>query len=161
MQIRAATPADLPAILEIYNHAVLTSTATADYEPTTLEARTQWFEEIRACGLPVLVAEEETVVGWAALVPYSTRRGYRFTAYDSIYLRPEWQGRRIGKALLEPLIEEGKRAGVHSIIASIDSANEPSIRLHASFGFEPVAYFRELVFKFDRWLDVVHMQLLV
>ncbi len=159
--IRSATEQDLPDILGIYNHAVLHSVATADYEPQTLEARSVWYTERTKAGFPIFVAEERTsgeVVGWSAYGPYHNRYGYRFTVENSVYVSNDWRGQGIGKLLLPPLVEHATAGGYHSIIASIDGSNTASIRLHAAFGFEEVGRIREIVYKFDRWLDVVYMQ---
>ena len=163
MLIRPATHADLPGILEIYNDAVLKTTSSYDYEPRTLEQRTQWFEERRRDGYPIFVAVDDSgaVAGWSALNPYHARMGYRFTAENSVYVAASARGQGIGRLLLGPLIEGAKARGLHAIIAAIDAENEASIRLHAKLGFEKVGHFKEVGFKFDRWLDVVYMQRLV
>lgn len=160
MQIRPATTADLPAILAIYNEAVLNTTATADYTPSTLEARTAWYEERKQRGLPILVAEESgTILGWSSLSPYHARIGYRFSAEVSVYVAAEARGQGIGKKLLPPLIEAGRACGLHLLIASIDSENEASIRLHAANGFTIAGAINEVYTKFGRWLGVVYMEL--
>lgn len=163
MQIRPATRADLPGILEIYNDAVLNTTATYDYEPRTLEHRTQWFEDHQRDGYPIFVAVENggRVAGWSALNPFHARMGYRFTSENSVYVAADRRGKGIGKLLLAPLIEGAKARGLHAIIAVIDADNEASIRLHAGFGFEKVGHFKQTGFKFNRWLDVVYMERLV
>ena len=163
MQIRPATHADLPGILEIYNDAVLHTTATYDYEPRTLEQRTQWFEERQRDGYPIFVAidDAQRVTGWSALNPFHARIGYRFTAENSVYVAAEARGKGVGKLLLGPLIEGAKTRGLHAIIAAIDAQNEVSIRLHAGFGFEKVGHFKQTGFKFGRWLDVIYMERLV
>lgn len=160
MRIRPATPADLPAILAIYNAAVLNTAATADYTPSTLEARTAWYEERTQKGLPILVAEENnTILGWSSLSPYHARIGYRFSAEVSVYIAVEHRGQGVGKKLLPPLIEAGRACGLHLLIASIDSENEASIRLHAANGFQIAGTLNEVYTKFGRWLGVVYMQL--
>ena len=163
MNVRPATAADLPGILEIYNDAVLNTTATYDYEPRTLEHRTQWFEERRRDGYPVFVAVDASgrVLGWSALNPFHARFGYRFTSENSVYVAASSRGQGLGKLLLPPLIDAAKARGLHAIIAVIDADNEASIRLHARFGFEKVGHFKQVGFKFDRWLDVVYMQRIV
>jgi phosphinothricin acetyltransferase len=159
LTLRNATETDLPGILAIYNHAVLNTTATADYEIQSLEARAAWYRERIAAGYPVLVAESEgRVVGWAAIGCYIPRYGYRFTAEDSVYVAPEAKGKGVGTALLKAICDEADRMGLHVLVAKIDSANEASLRLHARFGFVQDGYFKEQIYKFDRWLDVVHMQ---
>jgi L-amino acid N-acyltransferase len=159
LSIRAAQDSDIPAIVEIYNHAVLHTTATADYEPTTVEVRLAWLHQRQAAGYAVLVAEREgKIVGWAALNPMHPKPGYRFSAENSIYIAAECQRQGIGRQLLAHLLECAEKQGLHSVLASIDSTNTASIALHQKFGFVEVARIPEVIFKFDRWLDVVYLQ---
>lgn len=158
--IRPAAPNDLSAILAIYNDAVLTTTATYDVEPRTLEHRIAWFEDHQRANLPifVVVGADEQVVGWSALNRYHERFGYRFTVENSVYVATAHRGQGIGKLLMAPLIDAALERGMHSILAGIDAENAASIRLHASFGFEPVAHYKQVGHKFGRWLDVIYMQ---
>jgi L-amino acid N-acyltransferase len=160
--IRDATVEDLPAILAIYNHAVLHSTSTADHTVQTPEARRAWFDERRAQGLPVIVfVDAETVIGWGALNRYHSRFGYRFTVENSVYVEEGARGRGVGKLLLEELIAGARKLGMHAIVASIDATNPASLALHKRFGFIEVGRFYQVIHKFDRWLDVVYLQLLL
>lgn len=163
MQVRPATVDDVPAILEIYNEAVVNTTASYDYEPHTLEQRRAWFADKQAENFPVFVAVDEAgaVIGWSSLGPFREKTGYRFVAENSIYVAAGHRGQGVGKQLLPPLIEAGRKRGLHAIVAGIDADGEASIRLHASFGFEKVAHFRQVGYKFGRWLDVVFMELLL
>lgn len=158
--IRPATPGDAGAISRIYNDAVLTTTATYDYEPEPLERREAWMEDHASSGLPVLVAEGSAgVLGWASLSPFHRRPGFRFTVENSIYVDAPHRGRGIGKALLAALIPEASRLGLRCIIAAVDASNETSLQLHRAFGFVDVGRFPAVGFKFDRWLDVAYLQL--
>ncbi len=163
MKVRPATHDDLPGILEIYNEAVLNTTASYDYEPRTLEHRIAWFEDHVKNNYPVLVAanDQGRVVGWSALNRYHDRKGYQFTTENSVYVAADQRGRGLGKLLMKPLIEAARQRGLHAILAGIDAENEASIRLHASFGFVKVAHFRQVGFKFGRWLDVIYMELVL
>jgi L-amino acid N-acyltransferase YncA len=163
MKIRPATLADVPAILDIYNDAVLTTTATYDYEPRSLQHRMQWFDDHERIGFPIFVAEDDhgKIVGWSSLSRFHDRKGYQFTCENSIYVAAHARGRGVGKLLLEPLIEGAKKLGLHAIIALIDASNEASVRLHARCGFFEVGRFQKVGFKFGRWLDVVYMELLL
>ena len=163
MKIRPATLADVPGILEIYNDAVLTTTATYDYELRTLQHRIQWFEDHQKIGFPIFVAENEIgrIVGWSALNKYHDRMGYRFTSENSVYVAADSRGRGIGKLLLKPLVDSAKTIGLRALIATIDADNAASIKLHAGFGFVEVGRFPKIGFKFGRWLDVVYMELLL
>jgi L-amino acid N-acyltransferase YncA len=163
MKIRTATRADVPAILDIYNDAVLTTTATYDYEPRSLQHRIQWFDDHERIGFPIFVAEDDQgkIVGWSSLSRFHDRKGYQFTCENSIYVAAHARGRGVGKLLLEPLIERARKLGLRAIIALIDASNEASVRLHARCGFFEVGRFPKVGFKFGRWLDVVYMELLL
>ena len=163
MKVRPATRDDLPGILEIYNEAVANTTASYDYDPRTLEHRIAWFEDHLKNDLPVFVAVNELmrVIGWSALNRYHDRKGYQFTTENSVYVAAGLRGRGIGKLLTRPLVDAARQRGLHAILAGIDAENEASIRLHASFGFVKVAHFKQVGFKFGRWLDVVYMELLL
>ena len=125
MTVRPATHSDLQGILDIYNDAVLTTTATYDYEPRTLEHRATWFEEHAKQDYAVFVAEDGgRIVGWSALNPYHARMGYRFTTENSVYVAADQRGKGIGKLLLEPLISAARKRGLRAIIAAIDADNE-------------------------------------
>jgi phosphinothricin acetyltransferase len=87
--------------------------------------------------------------------------GYRFTSENSVYVAADQRGKGIGKLLLAPLIPSGQERGIHAVLAVIDADNAISIRLHQSFGFEKVGHFKQVGFKFDRWLDVVYMERLL
>lgn len=161
--VRPATHADLPAILDIYNDAVLNLTASYAYAPETLEERTAWWEDHVQKGYPVLVAEDADgrIVGWGSLGVFRGRYGYRFTVEDSVYVAADQRGRGIGRQLLAALIEAARQKGFHALIAGIDSEGEASIRLHEAFGFQRVGRLKEIGCKFDRWLDVVFMEMLL
>ncbi|WP_153800711.1 GNAT family N-acetyltransferase [Foetidibacter luteolus] len=162
INIREALAADLPAILEIYNDAILNTTAVYDYEPHTLSMRQQWFQAKRQQGFPVFVAtENDVIVGFSSIGPFRAWEAYKFSVENSIYVKDGCRGKGIGKLLLAPLIDAAKQLKLHTIIAGIDATNEVSIRLHAQFGFEEVAYFKQVGYKFNRWLDLVFMQLII
>ncbi|MGV3615801.1 MAG: GNAT family N-acetyltransferase [Fimbriimonas sp.] len=159
MHVRPAMLADLGAILAIYNEAVLTTTASADTEPQTLAARAAWYEGLRREGYPVRVAvSEREVVGWAALMPYKPRPGYRFTAETSLYVAERARGQGVGKALLAELMAEAGRRPLRNLIAAISGDNEASLRLHRNFGFTDGGTLTAAVYKFDTWIDVVLLQ---
>jgi phosphinothricin acetyltransferase len=161
--IRPAVRDDVPAILAIYNEAVLHTTATYDEEPLTLEQRRAWYDEHVRARLPVFVALDAagTVAGWSSLSWYHAKPGYRFTVENSVYVATAHQGRGLGARLLAPLIEAAQQRGLRAILAAIDSGNTASLRLHARFGFEPVGHFRQIGRKFGRWLDVVYLERLL
>jgi len=162
IEIRIAKEEDLPAMLEIYNHVILNTTAVYDYEPHTLEMRKQWFDTKKEQGFPVFVAEEEgTIAGFSSIGTFRAWAAYKYTVENSIYVKSDCRGKGIGRLLLKPLIEAAKDLKLHAIVAGIDASNETSIALHKKFGFEEVARFKEVGWKFERWLDLVFLELIV
>ncbi|MBI1885819.1 MAG: N-acetyltransferase [Chloroflexi bacterium] len=161
MVVRRAEPPDLPAITDIYNHAVLTSTATFDTEPRSLEQQRRWLDEHGEPYAVLVAVLDGEVVGWASLSPWRAKPAYRYTAEDSLYIHREHQGKAIGVILLSELLNVAEASGFHTVIAGIVPENEPSLRLHRRLGFREVGHEREVGYKFDRWLDVVLMQKLL
>ncbi|MES2428756.1 MAG: N-acetyltransferase family protein [Bacteroidota bacterium] len=160
--IRDATEQDLPAILEIYNEVILNSTSVYSDNPHTLAMRQEWFNDRQAANFPVIVAVQgDIVVGFGSYGHFRSGIGYRFTAEHSVYMHNGYRGRGLSKLLLTALISHAKNAGLHALIAGIDSDNEISINLHKSLGFIQVGYIKEVGFKFGRWLDVVFLELLL
>lgn len=159
--IRPATTVDLPAITAIYNHAVLFGVATFDTEPKTLAERELWFNEHNERYPILVILEQEKVVGWASLSKWSTKAAYDLSAEISIYFLPENQGKGYGNLLLKATLEAGKAGGLHTIIARITEGNEVSIHLHKKYGFESVGTLKEVGNKFNRFIDVHLMQLML
>jgi L-amino acid N-acyltransferase len=160
--IRDAREADLAAMLAIYNDAVLTTTAVYDYKPRSSDQQAAWFKAKQEQGLPVLAAEDRGgVVGFASYGPFRPWPAYLHSVENSLYVAPERRGRGIGTMLLPALIQRAAEHGLHTMIAGIDATNEASLRLHAKFGFERVAEFREVGWKFERWLDLAFLQLML
>ncbi|HVT90144.1 MAG TPA: GNAT family N-acetyltransferase [Tepidisphaeraceae bacterium] len=159
--IRPARQDDLPAINDIYNHFVHICTCTYQEQSETMESRQNWFAR-HGERHPVIVAEQDgRVVGWGSLSPLHGRSAYRYTVEDSVYVHHGAQGRGIGSMLLQELIDRARTIGHHVMIASIDSAQRGSLALHARFGFQEVGHLHEVGFKFQKWLDVIYMELLL
>ena len=155
---RHATAADLKAITDIYNEAVVTTDATFDLEAKTEEEQGIWLAGHDRMH-PVFVAElDGTVVGWASLSEWSSRSAYAGTAEISLYIKEEFRGKGAGRKLLEDIMLEGEKVGLHAVLARITTANAVSIHLHELAGFEQVGVMREVGQKFGRTLDVLIMQ---
>ena len=158
--IRMAEPADLPAILGIYNEVIATSTAVYALEPVTLENRTAWFEGLRKLQYPVLVATiDGTVAGFSAFGDWRGGwAGYRHTVEHSVHVDAAHRGHGLGRQLVEALFPYARALEKHVMLGGIDASNSSSIRFHERLGFERVAHFQEVGHKFGRWLDLVFMQ---
>lgn len=160
--VRDATDADLPGILALHNLAIVETTTKWLSEPSDLAERRAWLATRRAAGDPVLVAEVDgSFAGYANYAQFRPYDGYRHTMENSVYVVDSFQGRGVATALLTELLGRARHAGVHVMVAGIESGNTTSIALHRKFGFDVVAQMPEVGRKFDRWLDLTLMQLIL
>lgn len=161
-KIRPATKNDVPAILEIFNHALIHTTAIYSYEPYTLAMMEEWFEEKQTNNWPLFVSEnEQTITGYVTYGTFRLRPAYKYTVEHSIYVDKDFRKQGIAGALMEKIIAVARENEIHSLIGGIDAENEISIRFHEKYGFEEVAHIKEVGYKFDRWLDLKFMQLIL
>jgi L-amino acid N-acyltransferase YncA len=159
--LRAADLADIPAITRIYADAVMHGTASFELEPPDEAEMTRRYEALAGNGYPYLVAGlSGAIAGYAYAGPYRARPAYKSTVENSIYVAPEFHRRGIGLRLLKELVVETERRGFRQMIAVIgDSAQTPSIGVHAAAGFAPVGVLRAVGFKHGKWLDTPLMQI--
>ncbi|KKC31658.1 GNAT family N-acetyltransferase [Devosia psychrophila] len=158
--LRSFRWADVPAITAIYNHYVEHTAITFDTEMPGEPAMAEKFGHLLELGHPLIVAEiAGKLVGYAYASFYRPRAAYRFTCEDSIYLHPDAKGRGIGKALLTELLAQSKAFGFKQMIAVITAETTNSIVIHEKFGFRHVGRYEAVGYKFDRWHDIVHLQL--
>jgi len=161
LSIRPSEIDDLPAINAIYNHYVLHATCTYQTVPSTEEEREEWYGN-HGGRYPVVVAEYNgQLVGWGSLNKFHPRTAYEYSVEDSIYVHHKCVGNGIGSALLGELVKQAKELEHHTVLAGIDASQEGSLFLHQKFGFKECARFKEVGYKFGRWLDVIWMQRMV
>ena len=162
MQIRDAVHSDFEEITKIYNEIVLTSTAIYNDRPVTLEDRVAWWKGRCAQGFPVVVAEATgigtPIAGFASFGEFRAWPGYRFTVEGTVHIHASARGQGVGTALLQGIVWRAREMGKHTMIAGVDAENAASLRFLGRFGFERVAHFREVGYKFDRFLDLVFLQ---
>lgn len=162
MRTRDATVADVPAICQLFNALISTTTVAWRAKPASLDEMHAWFARQQAADHPVLVAEiDGTVVAYACWTNFrggDRFPGYRHTVEHTIHVDTGHYGRGIGRHLLTALIEVARRRDVHAMVAGIDADNTPSIAFHRAMGFTEVARMPEVGRKFDRWLELVLMQ---
>ena len=159
--IRPSLARDVPDIAAIYAHHVLVGTGTFEIDPPSISDMEDRRADVLTKGLPYLVAVDGSkVIGFAYCNWFKPRPAYRFSAEDSIYLAPAVQAQGLGRLLLTELASQAERSGVRKLIAVIgDSGNIGSIAVHRSVGFRPVGVLKSCGWKFDRWLDVVMMDM--
>jgi len=158
--IRQAVEHDLDQILEIYNHAILNTTAIYTYNAQTLEDRMLWFNNKNEDGFPVLVFEENNIViGFATFGPFRAWPAYKYTIEHSVYVHDGYKHHGIGSALLKEIIRIADERKFATLVAGIDASNENSIKMHKKLGFEYSGTIRRAGFKFGKWLDLAFYQL--
>jgi L-amino acid N-acyltransferase YncA len=158
--VREARDEDMPTMLEIYNDAVRTTTAVWNETARTEQEQREWMQSKRSQSLPVLVAVEQgDLLGFCTFGPFRAWHGYRFTVENSIYVHRDYRRRGVARELLNALITQARAQKLHTMIAGIEAENLASIQLHESVGFMKAAHLHEVGYKFNRWLDLVLMEL--
>jgi phosphinothricin acetyltransferase len=149
------------SILEIFNDAILNSTALYEYKLRTLETMAAWFEKKRLGNFPVigLVSDAEELVGFGTYGTFRVVAGYKYTVEHSVYVAEKHRGKGAGKTLLQEVIRAAEEQNYHTLVGVIDSQNAVSINLHKRLGFHHAGTIRQAGFKFGRWLDVDFYQL--
>ncbi len=163
MIIRDAISADLPAIRDIFNDAVLSTTAIWMDSTVDLANREAWFAARAQQGYPILVVLDDSsdVVGYASFGDWRPFDGFCNTVEHSVYVRADQRGKGLGPLLMQALIGRAKACGKHVLVAAIESGNAASIRLHERLGFSITGQMPQVGRKFGRWLDLTFMQLIV
>jgi phosphinothricin acetyltransferase len=124
--------------------------------------RKEWFDQRKQQGFPIFAAiENGKMLGFSSIGPFRPWIGYRYTVENSVYVASDCRGKGVGKLLMEPLINASRELNIHTIVAGIEAENEISIALHKKFGFIEVAHFKEVGFKFGRWLDLKFLELIL
>ena len=157
--IRLAGYNDLNTILEIYNDAILNTTAIYDYKPHTIEDRKSWYEKKIQNGLPVLVFEEgNRIVGFATFGPFRDWSAYKYTVEHSVYVHKDYRRKYIGIKLMKELIKIANEQGYATMVAGIDAGNEVSKIMHEKLGFSFSGTIQKVGYKFGKWLDLSFYQ---
>ncbi|MCB9187810.1 MAG: N-acetyltransferase [Flavobacteriales bacterium] len=160
--IRDANQYDLPFIQDTLNHEILNGTATFDYQPKTSEEIKDFYKSRVENNFPLIVAlVNKQLAGFATYGPFRQKEGYKYTVEHSIYIPTQFQGKGIGRYLLNYLIVQAKQNNLKSMIAGIDNSNTASIEFHKKFGFQEVGRIPKAAFKFDKWLELVFLQLIL
>lgn len=159
--VRASRDTDVEAMLSIYRHHIRRGVEDSvddngTPEPDDLRDRRKNFRSHR---LPHLVAMANgEVVGYAYVVLFRKRPAYRFAVKHSIYIHHAHQGRGVGRALMQELIDACAAAGFRQMIGYIDADNAASLALHDGFGFARVGLLRGVAYRYGRWADTVMVQ---
>ncbi|MGA7318252.1 MAG: arsinothricin resistance N-acetyltransferase ArsN1 family B [Silvibacterium sp.] len=159
--IRTANTEDAAQICDIYNHYVQQTTITFEEQAVAPEEMEQRITEVRR-DLAWLVWEEGgAIIGFAYASKWKGRCAYRYSVESTVYVQSKAQGRGVGGKLYQELLSHLHDLGMHTVLAGIALPNEASIALHKKLGFEKIAHFKEVGWKFKKWIDVGYWQLLM
>jgi L-amino acid N-acyltransferase len=160
IHIRPVVEADFDSILAIYNNAIATLTAVFEYQPYSPEKLREWLSSKTDAGCPVLVADvDQRLAGFATYGTFRARPAYKYSVEHSVYVAEQARRRGVARALMQALVADARSRGFHTMIGGVVADNLPSLRFHASLGFVEVGHFREVGYKFGRWLDLKFLQL--
>ncbi len=163
MKIISLTREYAKEVLDIFNDAILNSTALYDYKVWTEEIIESWFETKKQNNFPIigLVDDNNNLLGFGSYGTFRIRPAYKYTIENSLYVHKDHRGKGYGKILLNEIIKNATSQNYHCIIGVIDSANKVSVDLHKSFGFELSGTFKQVGYKFGKWLDADFYQLIL
>lgn len=158
--IRPAQEKDIEQITEIYNYAILNTTATFDTEPKTCEDRYRWFHEHTGYHYIIVYEENEKVLGYASLSQYIAKEAYDSTVELSIYVHHEYQRKHIGKQLMKSILDMAFKCDkIKTVVSLITAENKISIHMHEEAGFRYCGTINHVGEKFGRMLDVAFFQI--
>ena len=159
MLIAPATESDAPPITEIWNHYIRETIATFNSVEQSISEIEQMIADKSTKDHPFLVArEEDGVVGFATYGEFRSGAGYARVVEHTIQLRPDAQGKGVGRALMSRLEVHGKSHKLHSFFAGISGENIDGIKFHEAVGFEHVTTIPKVGWKFDCWHDLILMR---
>jgi L-amino acid N-acyltransferase YncA len=159
--IRHASIEDAEAICGIYNHYIINTINTFEEEPVSVKEMKELIAKVTV-SLPWFVLEQNGIInGFAYASKWKIRSGYRFSVETTVYLQPDFTGKGSGRRLYESLITELRNRSFHSVIGGIALPNERSVALHEKLGFQKIAHFKEVGWKFNQWIDVGYWELIL
>jgi L-amino acid N-acyltransferase len=160
--VRRAVENDIEQILDILNYEIINTTSVYDITPKTINQQIEWFKRKNKLNYPVFVIEKNGKIhGWASYDSFRTKEGNKYTIEHSIYISKESRSFGYGKLLMSALISQANEDGYKTMIGGVDANNQSSIKFHKDFGFEEIGLAKNIGFKFDRWLDLLFMQLML
>lgn len=160
--LRPATPADAAAIAVIYNYYVVHTIITFEEEEISAQEMAKRITENKKAGRPWFVWDENgRVLGYSYASKWKSRCSYRFSVESTVYLEKDATRRGLGTKLYSALIDALRSTRTHAIIGGVALPNAGSAALHEKLGFQKIAHFKEVGWKFDQWIDVGYWELIL
>ncbi|MBP2645769.1 MAG: hypothetical protein H6Q75_1209 [Firmicutes bacterium] len=148
----------LDAVLDIYNHYVLNSTATFHSHPLNKEEMRNLVFFANEKYITFVILQNNTVCGYVLLTRHKAREAYDTTAEVTIYLHPAFVKQGLGGLALSHIEGYAKTQSIHALVATICWDNTASIALFEKHGYAKCAHYKEVGKKFNKYLDLVAYQ---
>ena len=159
--IRHANLEDAQAICDIYNYYVLNTIVTFEEDIVLADDIADRIKKVSEKYVWLVYEQKDEIIGYAYAGEWKSRCSYRFSVESSVYLKNGFSGKGIGSKLYEALLKKLEKTDIHAVIGGISLPNEGSIALHEKFGFEKIARFKEVGFKFEKWIDVGYWEKII
>ena len=160
IEIRDAKMEDLASILKIVNFEIEHTNSIYDYEKRTLDDQIIWFNKKKVKKMPIIIAKDSNnIFGFGTFGIFRPWDGYQYSVEHSIYVDKKYRNKGVGIKIIKKLIQLARKQGYHTMISGIDASNSGSINFHKKFGFKEVGRFNQIGYKFEKWLDLIFMQL--
>ncbi|HBC86938.1 MAG TPA: phosphinothricin acetyltransferase [Lentisphaeria bacterium] len=158
--IRKAKTTDAKTICSIYNYYIENTVVTFEEVPLSASEMAKRIKDIGKDFPWIVYVEGKQILGYAYAGKWKTRCSYRLTVESTVYLHRDAVGKGIGTKLYKALLPMLKKNGFHVVVGGIALPNKGSVALHEKFGFKKVAHFKEVGFKFGKWIDVGYWELI-
>ncbi|OMP32821.1 arsinothricin resistance N-acetyltransferase ArsN1 family B [Mangrovimonas sp. DI 80] len=158
--VRNVEMSDAEEISNIYNYYIKNTVITFEETPITKEEMAERIKTNSAQYPWIVYEENNEILGYAYAMAWKSRSAYRYTVESTVYLRYDQHGKGLGTQLYKSLINQLKKQKFHAVIGGIALPNDLSIALHEKLGFEKIAQFKEVGYKFEKWIDVGYWELI-
>ena len=159
--IRPALLSDAEAITRIYNHYIENTIITFEEQAISADDMRQRIEDVTASLPWFVLLSSNQVIGYSYASRWKSRCAFRYSVESTVYLDLHQFGKGFGRQLYDRLLTELRARSIHSVVAGIALPNDASIALHEKCGFVKVAHFKEVGWKFNRWIDVGYWEIIL
>ncbi|WKY46274.1 N-acetyltransferase family protein [Eubacteriaceae bacterium ES2] len=163
--IRRAVAVDANELLKIYTPYVRDTAITFECDVPSVSEFADRIEEISKKYPYIVAIEDEHIIGYAYASAFKERAAYAWAVEMTVYLKPECQGKGVGKKLYLTLEDLLQRQNVINLNACIAYTREQDAHLdnssrafHHKLGYKKVAHFTKCGYKFGTWYDMIWME---
>jgi len=157
-KFRKVSPEDSKSIIDIFNFYIENSFSAFPEKKVSYDFFNVFLELSHNMPFYIVENENKEVIGFGLLYPYDRIDAFSGAAQISYFILPEYTGKGIGTKLLDTLISDARKLGIHTLLTTISSLNVKSINFHLKNGFVICGYFKKVGIKKGNVFDIVWMQ---